>query len=64
MTKPAIPSVRTGQGLLDQALSAIKSTLDVITGQARNVERFEPLPAGATNEQIVDRLNAITERLQ
>ncbi len=64
MSKPAIPSVRTGQGLLDQALSAVKATLDAITGQARNSERLQPLPSTATTAEIIDRINAITERLQ
>lgn len=64
MSKPAIPSVRTGQGLLDQALSAVKATLDAITGQARNSERLQPLPSTATTAEIIDRINVITERLQ
>lgn len=63
-TKPAIPTVHTGQGLLDQCLSAMKQTLDQITGQARNVERLPPLASTATTAQIIERLNAITERLQ
>lgn len=62
--KPAIPTVRTGQSLLDQCLSAVKQTLDQITGQSRNVERLQPLPNTATTAQIIERLNAITERLQ
>lgn len=64
MSKPAIHTVRTGQFALDQTLAAIKETLDAITGQARNVQRLPPLESTATSEQIVERLNAITERMQ
>jgi hypothetical protein len=64
MSKPAIPAVLTGQPLLDKALSAVKQTLDAITGQARNVERMQPLPITATTEQIIERMNEISERLQ
>lgn len=62
--KPAIPTVHTGQNLLDQCLSAVKQTLDQITGQSRSVKRLQPLPSTATTSQIIERLNAITERLQ
>lgn len=64
MSKPAIPSVHTGDIRTDLVMSAVKQTLDEITGQARNTGRLAPLPATATTAQIIDRLNAITERLQ
>jgi hypothetical protein len=64
MSKPAIPAVRTGQPLLDNALSATKATLDAITGQAKNTTRLAPLETTATTAQIIERLNAITERMQ
>lgn len=64
MTKPAIPQVRTGQFLLDQALAAVKATLDDMTGQARNVTRLDPLPEDATLADVITRLNALTDRLQ
>lgn len=63
-TKPAIPSVHTQDSRLNLFLSACKQTLDQITGQARNEERLPPLPRDATLAQVIDRLNAITERLQ
>lgn len=64
MTKAAIPVVRTQQADLDLAMSAIKQNLDAITGQARNVQRFEPLPSTATLADVIERLNAIVARLQ
>lgn len=64
MTKAAIPVVRTQQADLDLAMSAIKQNLDAITGQARNVQRFAPLPATATLADVIERLNAVVARLQ
>jgi len=64
MSKPAIPAVRTGQVELDRALSAVKQSLDDITGQARNAKRMEPLPDSATLAQVVARVNQLVERLQ
>ncbi len=62
--KQSIPAVRTGQHSLDQALSAVKQNLDQITGQARGFEKLAPLPSNATLSQVIERLNAIAERLQ
>ncbi len=64
MSKPAIPSVHTGKPDLDQALSAVKASLDEITGQGRNSTRFAPLPATASLPDVIARLNEITARLQ
>lgn len=64
MKKSAIPTVRTGQPDVDRAFDAIKQNLDAITGQARNTSRLSPLPSNATLEQVVARINELTERLQ
>jgi hypothetical protein len=64
MKKSAIPVVNTGQFELDQFAAAVKQNIDSITAQARNVERLQPLPETATLAQVIERLNAITERLQ
>jgi hypothetical protein len=64
MKKSAIPVVNTGQFDLDQFAAAVKQNLDSITSQARNVPRLQPLPENATLAQVIERLNAITERLQ
>lgn len=62
--KPGIPAVRTGQVDLDQALSAVKQTLDAMTGQARNVKPLSPLPAAATLVQVIAQLNQLLDRIQ
>jgi hypothetical protein len=64
MKKSAIPVVNTGQFELDQFAATVKQNLDSITGQARNVERLQPLPETATLAEVIRRLNAITARLQ
>ena len=56
--------VRTGQVELDRALSAMKQSLDAISGQARNVQRMEPLLDSATLAQVVARVNQLVDRLQ
>jgi hypothetical protein len=64
MAKAAIPAVMTGKNDLDLALSSIKQNLDVITGQARNVSRIQPLSTTATLAEVIAQLNAVVERLQ
>ena len=64
MTKAAIPAVLTGKPDLDRALSSMKQNIDIITAQARNVSRLEPLPSTATLADVITRLNAIVDRLQ
>jgi hypothetical protein len=64
MSKPAIPTVNTGDPELDHALRNVKQSLDSITGQGRNVTRLEPLPATATLDQVIAQLNAVVDRLQ
>jgi hypothetical protein len=64
MSKSSIPVVTTGQFEVDQFAAAVKQNLDSITGQARNTERLQPLPANATLAEVIQRLNAITARLQ
>ena len=63
-SKPAIPAVRTGQVELDRALSAVKQSLDAITGQARNAPKLAPLPDTATLAVTIKRMNALLDRLQ
>lgn len=62
--KAAIPVVRTGQPELDRALAALKQNVDAIVGQARNVDKIDPLPANASLADVIARLNQIVERLQ
>jgi hypothetical protein len=62
--KAAIPVVRTGQADLDRALAAVKQNIDSLTGQARNVDKIEPLPANASLTDVIAKVNALVERLQ
>lgn len=64
MKKPAIPSIHTGRPDVDLAHSSVKETLDQITGQARGVDKLEPLPGTASLVDVIVRLNAIADRLQ
>ena len=62
--KAAIPVVRTGQADLDRALAAVKQNIDSLNGQARNVDKIEPLPANASLTDVIAKVNALVERLQ
>ena len=62
--KAPIPVVRTGNPELDRALAALKQNVDAIVGQARNVDKIDPLPANASLADVIARLNLIVERLQ
>lgn len=62
--KQAIPTYFKTDEDLNRFAAAVKQTLDSITGQARNAVKLEPLPATATNAEIIERLNAIAERIQ
>jgi hypothetical protein len=64
MSKAAIPTVFTGNQALDRTLQAIKQNVDQISGQTKGVPSMAPLAPTATTAQIVERLNAITDRLQ
>lgn len=62
--KSAVPSIRTGQPALDRVLDALKQNVDSITGQARNVEKLEMLPADASLADVITKVNAIIDRIQ
>jgi hypothetical protein len=62
--KPAIPTAKTGKPDVDMALSAVKQTLDEMTGQARNSAQLQPLPDTASTADIIRQLNAILARIQ
>lgn len=65
MNKPGLAVVHgTGKPELDRFCHGVKQTLDAITGQAKNMERLQPLPANATLAQVIDRLNEVVNRMQ
>ena len=62
MKKPAIPQVPQGNQPRAAFDQAVKETLEIVTG--RRAGRIEPLPAGASTDQIIAKLNEVIERLQ
>jgi hypothetical protein len=62
MKKPAIPQVPQGNQPRAAFDQAIKESLEIVTG--RRAGRIEPLPAGATTDEIVAKLNEVIARLQ
>lgn len=64
MSKAAIPVVNTGNPEVDQAHAAIKQNMDQMTGQQKNVVKLVPLASTASTADIINRLNALLDRLQ
>jgi hypothetical protein len=64
MKKAALETPRTGDSALDRFLAATKQNLDQITGQTKTSRYLAPLPATATLAQVIERVNAIAERIQ
>lgn len=58
------PIPKLARDNLESVHDAIKQNLDSITGQGRNVVKLKPLPAGATDEEMRERLNELLERIQ
>lgn len=67
LKKIAIPAVTPGliQNSTEHArfLDAVKQNLDVITSRVQGLSEIDPLPANATNAQIINTLNRIVARL-
>lgn len=65
MSKAGVPHVSgTGNATLERAIQALKQNQDQAFGMARGMRRLDPLPKDATLEQVIARINEITERLQ
>ena len=62
MKKPAIPQVPRGDQPRAAFDQSVKETLEIITG--RRGGSVQPLPAGASTDQIIAKLNEVIERLQ
>lgn len=59
---PSIPTIGQSLASLQAAVGAIRGQLTFITGQEQ--PRIQPLPAGATQEQIAAKVNEVIARLQ
>lgn len=62
MKKPAIPQVPQGNQPRTAFDQAIKESLEIVTG--RRAGRIEPLPAGASTDDVIAKVNEIIARLQ
>jgi hypothetical protein len=61
--KPGIPPVNTPDKTLNQAISALKENVEIITGARLGVGEIRLLEATATNEQIISKINEVITRL-
>ncbi len=61
--KPGIPPVNTPDRTLNQAISAIKENIEIITGSRNGVGEIHVLEVTATTEQIIAKINEIITRL-
>jgi hypothetical protein len=62
---PGLASIHnTGNKELDKFCQGVKQTLDSMTGQAQNRPRLDPLPATATLQDVIARLNEVVARMQ
>lgn len=62
MKKPAIPQVPQGNQPRAAFDQSVKETLEIVTG--RRAGRIEPLPAGASTDDVIAKVNEIIARLQ
>lgn len=61
--KPGIPPVNFSDRTLNQAISALKENIEIITGARNGVGEIVVLPADATNAQIISKVNEVIARL-
>lgn len=61
--KPGIPPVNTPDRTLNQAISALKENIEIITGARLGVNEIRLLESTATTEQIINKLNEVITRL-
>lgn len=61
--KPGIPPVNTPDKTLNQAISALKENVEIITGARLGVGEIRLLEPAATTEQIIAKINEVITRL-
>lgn len=61
--KPGIPPVNTPDKTLNQAISALKENVEIITGARLGVGEIRLLEPTATTEQIIAKINEVITRL-
>ena len=61
--KPGIPAVNFSDRTLNQAISAIKENIEIITGARNGVGEISQLEPTATTAQIIAKINEVITRL-
>lgn len=64
MKKAATPTATTSDQNLNLALSAMKQTLDSITGSTRSSETMNEVASTATLADVIKTLNIVIRRLK
>lgn len=61
--KPGIPAVNTVDRTLNQSIAALKECVEIIIGARVGVSEIRTLGTGATNDEIISKINEIIQRL-
>jgi hypothetical protein len=61
MKKPSIPSINVKDGELQRVLLSLKENAEIINGT--RIGKIATLNSGATNIEVIDKINEIIERL-
>lgn len=57
--KPAIPPYSSADKTLTQVVTAMRENIEIMTGVRPGTRQINQLPTGATNEQIISKINEI-----
>jgi hypothetical protein len=63
MRKPGIPTVDATGRMTVLFMGAIKENIEILTGARPQIGKIQKLPADATLEQTVAKLNEVISRL-
>lgn len=63
LKKPSIPMVQTPDRTLSLAIAAIKENIEIMNGSRGNIGAMSQLPATATNDEIIAKINEVVARL-
>lgn len=61
--KPGIPAVNFSDSTLNQAISALKENIEIITGARTGVGEIRVLEPTASNAEIISKMNEVITRL-
>jgi hypothetical protein len=63
LRKPGIPIIQTQNRTMDLVFSAMKENIEIITGARPNTNPITQLPATATTDEVISKVNEIVARL-